>query len=204
MRLVFDPAADADRVTVATAGGVPAAYARLRVVNDGRSTARGVQVTVTGVATWAGNPGRWLRGRFDLHARALVWSNSPGQATAGDIPPGAERYLDLIAIVRDWQNQGFIGMTLQIGQPATAGGSERLSPGSWRFALEVSADNVSAFIRYVAVTFNGLWPDNPPERVWDEIAVGLPSVKSQGQPPRPTNRTIGERLEQATARDDGE
>jgi hypothetical protein len=61
--------------------------------------------------------GHWLSGKFDLHGRALVWPNSPGQATMIDIPPGGERYVDLTSIVRDWQNQGMIDMTLQIGPP---------------------------------------------------------------------------------------
>jgi hypothetical protein len=97
LRLVFDPEAPADRVTVHTVGGAPAAYARLRVVNEGHSAAKRVQVTLTGVATWTARPGQWLSGRFDLHGRALVWSKSPGQATAVDIPPDGERYVDLIA-----------------------------------------------------------------------------------------------------------
>jgi hypothetical protein len=201
LRFAFDPDAPADRVTVSTVGGDPAAYARLRAINHGRSAAKGVQVTITGVSTWTHPPGHWLDGKFDLHGRLLVWSNSPGQATVIDIPPGGERYIDLISIVRDWQNQGFIEMTLQIGQPAPAGGSERLSSGSWQLTLEVSADNVTAVTRHVAVTFNGAWPADPPERVWQEIAVAPPSPKPHGQPPRPARLPIEEQLQQAVAED---
>jgi hypothetical protein len=201
LRLTFDPDAPADRVTIPTVGGDPAAYVRLRAVNNGRLAAKGVQVTVTGVSTWTHPPGHWLNGKFDLHGRPLVWSNSPGQATVIDIPPGGERYIDLIAIVRDWQNQGLMDMTLQIGQPAPAGGSERLSPGSWQLAIEVSADNVPAVTRYVAVTFNGVWPADPPERIWREIAVSPPSTKAHGQPPRPARPPIQEQLDQAIVED---
>lgn len=201
LRLIFDPDADADRVTVATVGGSYSAWVRLRVVNDGRTAAKNVQVTITGVTTWAGRPGHWLRGKFDLHGRALVWSNSPGQATAVDIPPSGERYVDVVAIPRDWDHQGAIEMMLQIGQFAPAAHSERLSPGSWQFALELSADNVGAVTRHVAVTFNGVWPDNPPERIWDEIAVAPPSLTPHDRPPRPANLPIEEQLAQAVADD---
>lgn len=201
LRLVFDPAADADRVTVPTAGGPPSAWVRLRVVNEGRTAAKNVQVVVTGVATWAGNPGHWVKGKFDLHGRALVWSNSPGQAVAVDIPPGGERYVDLVAIPRDWQNFDPIDMTLQIGPPPPASQSERLSPGSWQLALELSADNVSAVTRHVGVTFNGVWPDNPPERIWNEIAIAAPAATTHDHPPRPANLPIEEQLAQAVAED---
>jgi hypothetical protein len=202
LRLVFDPAADADRVTVPTAGGSYSAWVRLRVANEGHTAAKNVQVTITGVSTWAGRPGRWVRGKFDLHGRALVWSNSPRQAVAVDIPPGGERYVDLVAIPRDWQNQGMIEMTLQIGPPPPASQSGRLSPGSWQFALELSADNLSAVTRHVGVTFNGVWPDNPPDRIWNEIAVAQPASTPHDQPPRPANLPIEEQLAQAVAEDE--
>ena len=201
LRLVFDPEADADRVTVPTAGGFPSAWVRLRVVNEGRTAAKNVQVVVTGVSTWAGNRGHWVRGKFDLHGRAVVWSNSPSRAVAVDIPPGGERYVDLVAIPRDWQNQGMIHMTLQIGPPPPVSQSERLSPGSWQLALELSADNVSAVTRHVSVTFNGLWPDDPPERIWNEIAVAAPGATPHDRPPRPANLPIEEQLAQAVAED---
>jgi hypothetical protein len=95
-------------------------------------------------------------------------------------------------------------MTLQIGLPAPAGGSEQLSPGSWRFAVELSADNVPAVTRHVAVTFNGVWPDNPPERVWDEIVVAPPSASPHERPPTPRNLTIEEQLQQAVGDDSAE
>ena len=198
LRAVFDASAPADRILVQTAGPSKAVL-RLRMRNEGRTAAKSVHVAITGVAAWAGLPGHWVEGKFDLHGRALVWSNSSDSATSVDMPPGGERYIDLIVIPRDWDHQGAIEMTLQIGPP-TAGRSEQLSPGAWLMALEISADDVSAVTRYVAVAFNGVWPADS-DRVWNEIAVSGPSSTRPTNPPSPENLTAEEQIAQAVEQD---
>jgi hypothetical protein len=54
------------------------------------------------------------------------------------------------------------------------------------------------------MTFNGVWPDNPPERVWNEIAVAPPSPNPHERPPRPANLPIEEQLERAVDEDNRE
>jgi hypothetical protein len=176
--------------------GLPAAYLRARVVNGGRSAAKNVNVAVLSVAEW--RDGSWERQRPELDGRALAWSNTDPAALV-DIPASAERPVDVVSVVRDWSlaEPGHLPILVQIRGPYyPANEAQRLTPGSWRVQLEVSAENVTAKGIEVIVAFPGFWPRDPPERVWKVIEVQGPAkLGSISSPPEPSTE-LGELLDE--------
>jgi hypothetical protein len=187
LRLESSPDNPSDRVTTATTRGGPAAYLRARVVNHGRTAAKNVSVAVLAAETPVGTSVLWRRPKPELDGRALAWSNLEHTA-AVNIAPGVERYVDVISIVRDlgrWP-QGEIPTRVEIKDPPPANQAEWLAPGTWRLRLEVSAENVSAVEWDVAVHFPGVWPQDPPYRVWEVIGVEGPAAPASiGRPSVP-------------------
>lgn len=203
LSLHSDPYDVSDRVVTTTVAGEFAAYLRLRVRNDGRSSARGVQVAIVSVETWPDNTRRWIRGKPELDGRPLTWANDP-RATA-DIPAGVERYLDVVWIPRRWQEQGQMPLVLSIQLPHPANNAQVLGPGGWRLRLQVSGDNIPATPYEIQVTFDGYWPADPPHRIWDAVAVrGPASTIDADEPPRPRMRGAEQQLAQAMANDEGQ
>lgn len=201
LNLEFSLDHSSDRVVTATMGGWPMAFVRARVANSGRSSAKNVSVSLLSVEDWLDTHRAWVRRKPELDGRALAWSNV-AHTEPVDIPPGVERLLDLVAMPRDWNNQGQIPMTIQIKQPGPASHAERLPPGKWRLRLEIAAENVAAKEVEIAISFSGIWPADPPERIWEAVAVAGPGPRNSiAGPPQPQMLPAEEQLERALEAD---
>lgn len=170
-----------DRVVTPDLEGREVGFLRLRVKNTGRSTARDVQVSVASVDQWV-ETRRWLRTRAELDGRPLKWGGSTQSAV--DVPPKAERPVDLLAITRDVARQGAIPMSVYIQGDPPASRANDLPPGGWRIRLMLSADNFSAEQYEMRVMFDGTWPAEPVDRIWDAVVLQGPARSlSDGPPP---------------------
>ena len=172
-----------DRVVTLNLEGQEVGFLRLRVENTGRSTARDVQVSVGSVDQWVDEPGRWLRTRPELDGRPLKWGGS-SESTV-DVPPRVERPVDLLAITRDPARQGDLPMSIYIQGEPPANLANDLPPGSWGIRLMLSADNCTAVLYEVRVLFEGTWPAEPLDRIWDAVVMQGPARSlADGPPPR--------------------
>jgi hypothetical protein len=177
-----DRANPSDRVITPDPQGREVGFLRLHVANNGRTTARNVLVTVTSVSQWLEETRTWQRTRAELDGRALKWGGS-ALATV-DVPRRGQRPVDFLEITREPAQQGTIPMRIYIQGDAPASHANDLPPGGWRVRLVLSADNVSAEEYEMRVRFDGTWPPEPLDRIWDAVvAQGPDRSLTDGPPP---------------------
>ena len=172
-----------DRVVTLDLEGRGVGFLRLRVENTGRSTARDVQVSVGSLDEWVDESGRWLRTRPELDGRPLKWGGSSDSTV--DVPPKVERSVDLLAITRDPARHRDLPMSIYIQGVPPANRANDLPPGSWRIRLMLSADNCAAKLYEVRLLFDGTWPAEPLDGIWDAVVMQGPARSlADGPPPR--------------------
>jgi hypothetical protein len=170
-----------DRVVTPDLEGRDVGFLRIRVENRGRSTARDVQLSVGSVDQWVERTNRWRRVRPELDGRPLKWGGSAQPIL--DVPPNVERPVDLLAITRDLAHQGAIPMTIFIQGEPPANRANDLPPGGWRIRLMLSADNSRAELYEVSVMFDGTWPAERVDQIWDAVVVRGPDRTPSDDPP---------------------
>lgn len=143
-----------------------------------------------------------MRRKPELDGRPLAFSNLPHDATV-DVPAGVERYVDVVSIPWIAEQQGELPIRLEIREPFPANQAEWLTPGAWRLRLEVAAENVSAQEVELVIRFDGAWPADPPERIWDAVSIQGPVKPGSIAAPRaPLLLGPQQQLEQALAADE--
>jgi hypothetical protein len=165
-------------VTKRISTGKTTAFVRLRLDNQGRSTARRVGVRVLQVHSWDQGRRQWMRVRPELDGRLLEPSNQladePGTV---DVFPCSDRIIDLVSVsVGGGQDEdGLSPVFVEIGQPWPPNQANALGPGTWRLELLVCADNINAQRYFVTVSFDGRWPELDGPGIWDHLRVDGPS-----------------------------
>jgi hypothetical protein len=94
-----------------------AAYLRLYVGNEGRSSASKVRVGLLRIEIWSAERSLWEECKPELEGREFAWSNSHPQSTETQLAKKSERPLDILAIPREKPEKGGRPMVLQIGGP---------------------------------------------------------------------------------------
>ena len=141
-----NPAENSDRiVTKRLRNGETAAYVRVRVVNDGRTTARNVAVNILRVDRWDPERREWIRSRPELDGRPLQPSNQlENQPDLVDVFPHTHRILDLSSIDLAPSSNGADRIFVEISQPRPPNEANVQESATWRLELLVCGDNSHA------------------------------------------------------------
>ncbi len=150
LQVVFDQANGADfhritgyvRASGVLVGHIPMFYARVRVVNAGRSTAQMVELSVTELHR-RDLSGTYVRDDTFLPLN-LKWSHT-GTTHRDRIPPTAMKYCDLLHIQQPAvpHSKPTMGAELDLEvQPSS--GTGWLEPGLYKLIVQVAATNAGA------------------------------------------------------------
>jgi hypothetical protein len=199
-------------------------WARIRVTNDGRATARNVRVRILSIERYEN--GQWHRERSELDARALGWANTVANETV-DIPKSTSRPLDLLAVQRHGHGtKAHFELTIAVGvgfptllgsiagphgavehkfhaespETPSSRGHVFTVDGSWRVALVVAGENVRARAAHFAIGFSAEWWEPESGRLWvDTVRIGGPFAAPPAEPV--VARTTTQMLEAAADED---
>jgi hypothetical protein len=58
-----------------------------------------------------------------------------------------------------------------------------LDPATWQLELMVCGDNIRAERCFITIDFDGTWPDNADDEIWEHILVRGPSREPATRPP---------------------
>jgi hypothetical protein len=174
-------------VTNRIVGGEPAAFVRLRLRNEGRSTARHVAVRLLEVDRWDPVRALWRRAQPELDGRLLQPSNElpmeHGLETV-DVYPSSDRIVDLASVGCGPDDGGARPVFVEIGHPWPPNRANELVPGIWRLELLVCGDNIIKAQRYfVTLSFDGCAPERPESSdIWDHFLINGPSLHAIAGP----------------------
>jgi hypothetical protein len=161
-----------------------AAFVRLRIDNQGRSTARRVAVRVIRVHYWDASRARWLGARPELDGRTLQPSNQlPDEPDTVDVFPKSDRIVDLASVNFGVDDGCPSPIFVEIGRPWPPRKANALGPGIWRLELLVCGDNFSALRYRVTLAFDGDWTDLDTPEIWDHFRIDGPSRDAILVPP---------------------
>ena len=76
---------------------------------------------------------------------------------------------------------------VEITHPWPPNEANVLEPATWRLELLVAGDNIRAARSFVAVTFDGTWPDPESRAIWEHLLVHGPA-RELSQPPEAATR----------------
>jgi len=160
--------------------GDTAAFVRLRIDNQGRSTARNVGVRLLQVWAWDRDAPAWVRARAELDGRLLQPSNHlPDEPDTVDVFPYSDRIVDLVSV---GAGDGRQPICLEINHPWPPSGANLLAPGEWRLELLVCGDNIKAKRYYLTVALDGNGVDIDSPDVWDHFVVDGPWTEAPEAP----------------------
>ncbi len=179
-----NPAENSDRiVTKRLRNGETAAYVRVRVVNDGRTTARNVAVNILRVDRWDPERREWIRSRPELDGRPLQPSNQlENQPDLVDVFPHTDRILDLASIDLAPSSNGADRIFIEISQPWPPNEANVLEPATWRLELLVCGDNISPSRSFVTLSLDASSPQTNGEAIWDHFVVRGPATEAATAP----------------------
>jgi hypothetical protein len=167
-----------DQVVVGTAGGLEAAYVRLRVANGaGKDTADDVVVMVTEVRRLEDSEKTLAEGK--PIGLPLTWSGSSPPLTVASVHPASERHIDLlhvdwpardeIDIAREWSETVPVQLDLH---PKPTSKQDILDSGTYEISVEVRARNADATRYAIPVYWDGKWSGKA--AMWDHLRVEPP------------------------------
>ena len=155
--------------------GETAAFVRLRVDNQGRSTARNVGVRLLQIHAWDRMGHTWIRARPELDGRLLQPSNHlPDEPDRLDVFPYSDRIVDLASLGPLPDADGSRPICLEISRPWPPSRANLLEPGRWRLELLVCGDNIKAQRYYVTVSVDRGDLDVDSPEVWEHFLIDGP------------------------------
>lgn len=155
-------------VDVAGGATTSGAYMRLRVRNGpGKHAAEDVEVIVLEVRPLpekerGGRPS--FRRALALGDQNLVWSGSLPTATRFTIPPGLERHVDFVHVIR---LTGSLPLRLSVHPEPVDRRNLIHHRGPLEVRLAVAARNADAHRYSVTVSFDGEWRDS----IWEHLKI---------------------------------
>ncbi|HEY7620177.1 MAG TPA: hypothetical protein VH834_10410 [Solirubrobacteraceae bacterium] len=184
LRHESDPEEISDRVvTKRIETGETAAFVRLRLYNRGRSTARNVAVRILKLHRWEPASAEWTRSRPELDGRLLQPSNHlASEPDLVDVFPYSDRIVDLASVDVARASEGANAMFVEISRPWPPNEANMLEPAMWRLELMVCGDNIKPERAFVALSFDGTWPQRENDTIWKHFLVHGPSPDI-AQPP---------------------
>jgi hypothetical protein len=176
LRHASDPEEIGDRiVTKRLETGETAAFVRLRVVNNGRLTARNLCVSLLKVHRWDPAGGGWARSRPELDGRLLQPSNQlASQPELVDVFPHSDRIVDLASVDFGRVSDGQGSIFVEISQPWPPNEANVLEPATWRLELLVVGDNIRPERSFVTVSFDGAGSQEESAAIWEHFVVDWP------------------------------
>ena len=168
-----DPEESSDRiVTQRLETGDTAAFVRLRLCNDGRSTARNIAVRILRVHRWDPASAQWTRSRPELDGRLLQPSNHlAGDPDLVDVFPYSDRIVDLASVDLARVSGRPNPMFVEISHPRPPNEANALEPATWRLELLVCGDNITPRRSFLTLFFDGVWPEHESRAVWEHFVV---------------------------------
>jgi hypothetical protein len=142
LSLEFDPEDHTDARVVGMSNGRLGAFARLRVENQGKTTAEDVELLVWNTTGPDGSAGR-------VADMALFVSRSRPFTTRVNVAPGAARHIDFVHHV-----EGSELMVIDV-LPAPADKGHKLPPGQYRAEIVLTARNAQASRYQVPFEWDG-------------------------------------------------
>jgi hypothetical protein len=188
VRVVFrddsDPDDISDRVvTQRLDTGDVGAFVRVRLDNQGRSTARNAGLRLLKMHRWDADRARWTRARPELDGRLLQPSNQlPNEPNLVDIFPHSDRLVDLASVDPARVTSGKPALFIEISHPWPPNEANALESATWRLELLVCGDNMRAERCFITVAFDGAWPQPGNAAIWEHFRVNGP-YRELSKPP---------------------
>ncbi len=164
-------------------------FFRLRVVNQGKSNAEGVEIFAENLCQYENDDKLLQVSAFE--PMRLLWSNI-GQAHIQELPKnGSHRYCDLGYIIKPpirsnpahhlefemenngqgrAQNQTLLSLALE-KKPFSK--KHLLLPGKYKLLLSISGKNLRPFKRTLDIYISGTWHENEEEMFKQGIAISI-------------------------------